>query len=44
MSINSAGKLQMVLDLLNDKDEDGNYIEPVITLTNEEIMQLLDIN
>jgi len=36
-----AGKLQLIADLLDPRDEDGNPIEPF--LTKEEVAELLEI-
>ena len=37
----SSGKLQMIISLMNEEDEDGNKI---LLLTKEQIMRLLDEN
>lgn len=39
-----VAKLQMILELIKDKDEEGNPIEPLLQLTNEEIIEILNSN
>lgn len=42
MSKSAAGRLQAILELIRDTDDEGNSIEPILKLTNEEIMELLN--
>lgn len=39
----AAARLRMILELTRDTDDEGNPIEPILKLTNEEIIELLNI-
>lgn len=41
MSNSAAGRLQAILELIRDTDDEGNLIEPILKLTDEEIIKLL---
>lgn len=38
--LTTAGKIEIIMELLRDTDEDGNPIEPL--LTKEEILKILE--